>query len=182
MILNHLHFFHHDDDKNYWHNSFLFCAIYNNLQSWLFLQMMLQFPEWIPNRLITLDKFPVYGKLSNVFNLLGNSTRFNTSLLSLELILYKCCFHAREIRERRKGEKAEETWLRCSTVLRVEQVADMTRNHFIGNMFEVLAIQRRPNQILCNSCERKAPVVSRCMNARRKIKWGRLVPPPAKVC
>ena len=108
MILNHLHFFHHDDDKNYWHNSFLFCAIYNNLQSWLFLQMMLQFPEWIPNRLITLDKFPVYGKLSNVFNLLGNSTRFNTSLLSLELILYKCCFHAREVRERRKGEKAKE--------------------------------------------------------------------------
>ena len=108
MILNHLHFFHHDDDKNYWHNSFLFCAIYNNLQSWLFLQMMLQFPEWIPNRLITLDKFPVYGKLSNVFSLLGNSTRFNTSLLSLELVLYKCCFHAREVRERRKGEKAEE--------------------------------------------------------------------------
>ena len=62
---------------------FLFCAIYNtNLQSWLFLQMMLQFPKWISNSLITLDKFPVYGKLRNVFNLLGNSTRSNTPLFS----------------------------------------------------------------------------------------------------
>ena len=53
---------------------------------------------------------------------------------------------------------------------RRQQVADMTRNYFIGNMLEVLAIQRRPNQILCsNSCERKAPAVSRCMECKQYL-------------
>ena len=42
-----------------------------------------------------------------------------------------------------------------------QQVADMPRNHFISNIAKwnsfvsYLAIRRRPNQILCNFCERK---------------------------
>ena len=43
-----------------------------------------------------------------------------------------------------------------------QQVADMTRNHFICNMLEMLAIQ-------CNSCERKAPAVSRCMECKHYL-------------
>ena len=50
-----------------------------------------------------------------------------------------------------------------------QQVAGMTRNYFICNMLEVLAIQRRPNQIPYNSCERKAPAVSRCMECRQDL-------------
>ena len=41
-----------------------------------------------------------------------------------------------------------------------QQVADMTGNDFIGNMLEVLAIQRRTNQIQSNCCERKTDQLS----------------------
>ena len=50
-----------------------------------------------------------------------------------------------------------------------QQVAGMRPNHFIGNMLEMLAIQRRPNQIPCNSCERKAPAVSRCIECKQYL-------------
>ena len=50
-----------------------------------------------------------------------------------------------------------------------QQVADMRRNHFICNMLEVLTIQRQPKQMPCNSCERKAPVVSRCMECKQYL-------------
>ena len=72
-------------------------------------------------------------------------------------------------------EKAEEEVIElfncpeCRTQFELkdgQRVAGMTRNHFVCNMLEVLAIQRRPNQISCNSCERKAPAVSRCMECK----------------
>ena len=50
-----------------------------------------------------------------------------------------------------------------------QQVADMIRNHFICNMIEMLTIQRRPNQIPCNSCESKAPAVSRCIECKQYL-------------
>ena len=50
-----------------------------------------------------------------------------------------------------------------------QHVADMTRNHFICNMLEMLTIQRQPKQIACDSCERKAPAVSRCMECKHYL-------------
>ena len=50
-----------------------------------------------------------------------------------------------------------------------QQVAGIPRNYFIANMLEVLAIQRRPNQIHCNSCERKPPAVSRCIECKQYL-------------
>ena len=50
-----------------------------------------------------------------------------------------------------------------------QQIAGMPRNYFIANMLEVLAIQRRPNQIHCNSCERKPPAVCRCIECKQYL-------------
>ena len=50
-----------------------------------------------------------------------------------------------------------------------QQVAGMPRNHFIANMLEVLAIQRRPNKILCSTCERKPPAISRCIECEKYL-------------
>ena len=50
-----------------------------------------------------------------------------------------------------------------------QQVADMRSNHFICNMLEVLTIQRQTKQIPCNSCERKPPAVSRCMECKQYL-------------
>ena len=50
-----------------------------------------------------------------------------------------------------------------------QQVADMARNDFIAKMLEVLAIQRRPNEIRCSSCERKPPAVSRCIECKQYL-------------
>ena len=50
-----------------------------------------------------------------------------------------------------------------------QHVADMTRNHFICNMLEMLTIQRQPKEMACNSCDRKAPAVSRCMECKHYL-------------
>ena len=50
-----------------------------------------------------------------------------------------------------------------------QQVADMRPNHFVCSMLEVLTIQRQLNKIPCNSCERKAPAVSRCMECKQYL-------------
>ena len=50
-----------------------------------------------------------------------------------------------------------------------QQVADMTGNDFIGNMLEVLAIQRRTNQIQSNCCDRKTQAVSRCVECEQYL-------------
>ena len=51
------------------------------------------------------------------------------------------------------------------------QAADIctTSNNFAGIMGQMLGIQRRPNKISCNSCERKAPAVSRCMECEQYL-------------
>ena len=50
-----------------------------------------------------------------------------------------------------------------------QQIAGMPRNYFIANMLEVLAIQRRPNEIHCNSCKRKSQAVSRCIECKQYL-------------
>ena len=83
----------------------------------------------------------------------------------------------REVRERptRKAEgKVIEVFncTECRTEFELkdgQQVADMRPNHFIGNMLEMLAIQRQPNQIPCNSCKRKVPAISRCMECKQYL-------------
>ena len=87
----------------------------------------------------------------------------------------QCCLEKFVKRQREKAvEKAIEVFKcpACRTQFELkkrQQVADMTRNHFIGNMLEMLAIQRRTNQISCNSCELKAPAVSRCMQCKHYL-------------
>ena len=87
----------------------------------------------------------------------------------------KCCLEKFVKGQREKAEgKVIELFNcpECRTEFQLkegQQVASMPRNYFIGNMLEVLAIQRRPNQIPCNSCKRKPPAVSRCTTCEKYL-------------
>ena len=87
----------------------------------------------------------------------------------------QCCLEkfVKGQREKAEGKVIEEfNCPACRTEFELkdgQQVAGMTRNHFICNMLEVLTIQRQPNEIPCNSCERKAPAVSRCMECKQYL-------------
>ena len=87
----------------------------------------------------------------------------------------KCCLEkfVKDQREKAEGRAIEVfNCPDCRTEFELkegQQVAGMLRNVFIGNMLEVLAIQRGPNQIRCNSCKRKPPAVSRFMECRQYL-------------
>ena len=87
----------------------------------------------------------------------------------------KCCLEKFVKGQREKAEgKVIEVFNcpECRTEFHLkegQEVAGMARNYFIGNMLEVLAIQRRPNQIPCNSCERKAPAVNWCVECKQYL-------------
>ena len=87
----------------------------------------------------------------------------------------KCCLEkfVKDQREKAEGRAIEVfNCPDCRTEFELkegQQVAGMLRNVFIGNMLEVLAIQRRPDQIHCNSCKRKPPAISRCIECKQYL-------------
>ena len=87
----------------------------------------------------------------------------------------KCCLEKFVKGQREKAEgKVIEVFNcpECRTEFELkegQQVEEMTRNHFIVNMLEMLAIQRRPNQMPCNSCELKPPAVCRCTTCEKYL-------------
>ena len=87
----------------------------------------------------------------------------------------KCCLEkfVKGQREKAEGKVIEAFHCpECRTEFHLkegQQVRGMPRNYFIANMLEVLAIQRRPNQIPCNSCKRNPPAGSRCIECKQYL-------------